>query len=102
MHGVQDAFNFFDDAQRSKSAPSIKNLRPVWTIRIRSSSMILRKCRTENPASSAAFGMSRNVFVVVNISVDLISPSFSGDGYAACLPDDSGGAAYFRDAPQIL
>src|SRR5438270_310323 len=56
---------------------------------MRSSSMILRKCRTENPASSAALGMSRNVLLVVNASVDLISSSLSGDGYASCLPERS-------------
>src|ERR1700739_1914849 len=50
----------------------MKNFRPIWTIRMRSSSMILRKCRTENPASSAALGMSRNVLFVVHSSVDFI------------------------------
>src|SRR5262245_34871225 len=39
----QDACNFFDDCQRSKSAPRMKNFRPICTIRMRSSSMILRK-----------------------------------------------------------
>src|SRR5881392_3554618 len=43
---------------------------------MRSSSMILRKCRIENPASSAAVGMSKNIFVraglAVGVSVNII------------------------------
>src|SRR2546427_12771486 len=43
---------------------------------MRSSSMILRKCRIENPASSAAVGMSKNIFVraglAVRVSVNII------------------------------
>src|SRR5439155_12102535 len=72
MDRHQDTFALFAACQRSKSAPSIKNFRPIWTIRMRSSSMILRKCRTEKPASSAALGMSRNVLFVVHSSVDFI------------------------------
>src|SRR5437660_5355353 len=87
MDRKQESFSFFDDCQRSKSAPSMKNFRPIWTIRMRSSSMILRKCRTENPASSAALGMSRNVRLVVDSSVDLISSSLSEGKYAHRLPD---------------
>ncbi len=38
--------------------------------------MILRKCRIENPASSAAVGMSKNIFVraglAVGVSVNII------------------------------
>src|SRR6516162_10193828 len=41
----------------------MKNLRPIWTMGIPSSSMILRKCRIEKPAISAAVGMSKNIFV---------------------------------------
>src|SRR6516165_11087513 len=80
IDGDQDSLIFFDDCQRSKSAPSMKNFLPIWTMRMRSSSMILRKWRTENPASSAALGMSKNVLFVVDSSVDLISSSLSGDG----------------------
>src|SRR6185369_3175575 len=58
----------------------MKNFRPIWTIRMRSSSMILRKCRTENPAISAAFGMSRNVFFTAIPSVDFIGSSFFRGG----------------------
>src|SRR5437016_5595768 len=48
---------------------------------MRSSSMILRKCRIENPASSAAVGISKNIFVraglAVAVSVNIsLSPSF--------------------------
>src|SRR5207249_9844351 len=64
LDGYQDNLDLFDACQRSKSAPNMKNLRPIWTMRMRSSSMILRKCRTEKPASSAALGMSRNVLFV--------------------------------------
>src|SRR5439155_16116885 len=56
----------------------MKNFLPIWTIRMRSSSMILRKWRTENPASSAAFGISRNVLFGAPSSVDFMCPSFSG------------------------
>ena len=43
--------------------------------------MILRKCRIENPASSAAVGISKNIFVraglAVAVSVNIsLSPSF--------------------------
>src|SRR5881396_1622892 len=69
---VQDNLALFDACQRSKSAPNMKNLRPIWTMRMRSSSMILRKCRTEKPASSAALGMSRNVLFVAKSSVVFI------------------------------
>src|SRR5205823_6198025 len=41
-----------------------------------SSSMILRKCRTENPASSAALGISRNVLFTAHPSVDFIVAPF--------------------------
>src|SRR5215831_17783850 len=76
MDRNQDSFAFFDSCHRAKSAPSIKNFRPIWTIRICSSSMILRKCRTENPANSAAFGISRNVFFTTIPPVDFIGSSF--------------------------
>src|SRR5213593_3644657 len=69
LDGTQANLDLLDACQRSKSAPNMKNLRPIWTIRIRSSSMILRKCRTENPASSAALGMSRKVLFVAKSSV---------------------------------
>src|SRR5262245_66042363 len=42
--------------------------------------MILRKCLTENPASSAALGMSRNVLFTVHPAVDFIcAPPFPGE-----------------------
>src|SRR5207253_235857 len=72
VDAYQESFAFLPACQRSKSAPRMKNFRPIWTIRMRSSSMILRKCRTEKPASSAALGMSRNVLFVVHSSVDFI------------------------------
>src|SRR5438093_4532288 len=72
LDGYQDNLDLFDACQRSKSAPNMKNLRPIWTMRMRSSSMILRKCRTEKPASSAALGMSRNVLFVAKSSVIFI------------------------------
>src|SRR5262249_21165479 len=50
----------------------------IWTIRMRSSSMILRKCRTENPASSAALGISRNVLFGESASVVFISVLLCG------------------------
>src|SRR2546428_2125671 len=75
MEKFQDTLLLLADCQRSKSAPRIKNFRPIWTIRMRSSSMILRKCRTEKPASSAALGMSRNVLFIAHPSVDFISSS---------------------------
>src|SRR5438045_1112717 len=43
---------------------------------MRSSSMILRKCRTEKPANSAAFGISKNVFLTVVPSVCFMLPPF--------------------------
>src|SRR3989454_8630462 len=73
LDGNQDNLDLFDACQRSKSAPNMKNLRPIWTIRIRSSSMILRKCRTEKPASSAALGISKKVLFVLSASVIFIS-----------------------------
>src|SRR5215510_12707109 len=80
MDGYQETLTFFEDCQRSKSAPRMKNLRPIWTMRICSSSMILRKCLTENPASSAALGMSRNVLFTVHPAVDFIrAPPFLGE-----------------------
>jgi len=39
----QEALDLFEACQRSKSAPKMKNFRPIWTMRICSSSMILRK-----------------------------------------------------------
>src|SRR5881396_4274508 len=77
---VQDNLALFDACQRSKSAPNMKNLRPIWTMRMRSSSMILRKCRTEKPASSAALGMSRNVFFTPTPSVDFMVFLLFGGG----------------------
>src|SRR2546426_10256337 len=47
---------------------------------MRSSSMILRKCRIENPASSAAVGISKNIFVragwaaAVSLNIGLYPP----------------------------
>src|SRR5579883_3398493 len=58
----QESFVLFAACQRSKSAPRMKNFRPIWTIRMRSSLMIMQKSTTEKPASSAALGISRNVF----------------------------------------
>src|SRR5262245_33819420 len=87
MDWRQDSLAFFAACQRAKSAPSIKNFRPIWTIRICSSSMILRKWRTENPASSAAFGISRNVFFTTIPSVDFIGSSFVLEEYARRMPD---------------
>src|SRR5262245_40508867 len=49
--------------QFMKSRPSMKNFRPIWTIGMRSSSMILRKCRSEKPAISAAVGISKNILM---------------------------------------
>src|SRR6185503_21010152 len=72
VDSYQETFTRFSACQRSKSAPRMKNFRPIWTMRIRSSSMILRKCLTENPASSAALGMSRNVLFTVHPAVDFI------------------------------
>src|SRR5262245_37432621 len=83
----QDSFAFFAACQRAKSAPRIKNFRPIWTIRICSSSMILRKWRTENPAISAAFGISRNVFFTTIPSVDFIGSSFVLEEEARPMPD---------------
>src|SRR5262245_18257938 len=82
----QDSFAFFDSCQRAKSTPSIKNFRPIWTIQICSSSMILRKWRTENPANSATFGMSRNVFFTTIPSVDFIGSSFVRKKHAQPVP----------------
>src|SRR5881396_3447195 len=73
LDGIQDNLALFEACQRSKSAPNMKNLRPIWTIRIRSSSMILRKCRTEKPASSAALGISKKVLFVLSASAIFIS-----------------------------
>src|SRR5213594_268733 len=73
LDGYQDNLDLFDACQRSKSAPNMKNLRPIWTMRMRSSSMILRKCRTEKPASSAALGMSKKVLFVLSASAIFIS-----------------------------
>src|SRR4026207_814204 len=72
MEYHQDNLDLFCDCQRSKSAPRMKNLRPIWTIRICSSSMILRKCRTEKPARPAALGISRNILLVVPDSCKFI------------------------------
>src|SRR5262245_44834775 len=82
----QDSFAFFAACHRAKSAPSIKNFRPIWTIRICSSSMILRKWRTENPAISAAFGMSRNVLFTTIPSVDFIRFLLCGEEHARAVP----------------
>src|SRR5437763_14590509 len=73
LDGNQDNLDLFEACQRSKSAPNMKNLRPIWTIRIRSSSMILRKCRTEKPASSAALGISKKVLFGLSASGIFIS-----------------------------
>src|SRR5207248_11347546 len=73
LDGNQDNLDLFDACQRSKSAPNMKNLRPIWTMRMRSSSMILRKCRTEKPASSAALGISKKVLFVLSASGIFIS-----------------------------
>src|SRR6266581_3848619 len=70
---VQDNLALFDACQRSKSAPNMKNLRPIWTIRIRSSSLIMGTGPTEKPASSAALGMSKKVLFVLSASVIFIS-----------------------------
>src|SRR5215475_16140594 len=86
MDRHQDSFALLDSCQRAKSAPSIKNFRPIWTIRICSSSMILRKWRTENPANSAAFGISRNVFLTTIPSVDFIGSSFVREEHARPVP----------------
>src|SRR6059058_3281807 len=86
LDGNQDNLDLFDACQRSKSAPNMKNLRPIWTMRMRSSSMILRKCRTEKPASSAALGMSRNVLFVAKSSVVFICVRLCEDAYASGLP----------------
>src|SRR5262245_42282389 len=48
--------------------------------------MILRKCRTENPAISAAFGMSRNVFFTTVPSVVFMDPSLSARRDARGVP----------------
>src|SRR5580765_16532 len=85
MDWCQETLVLFDDCQRSKSAPNIKNFRPICTMRIRSSSMILRKCRTENPASSAAFGMSRNVLFVAHSTVDFIFLLLFGGGICTLI-----------------
>ena len=90
----QLALTLFVACQRSKSAPRIKNLRPIWTIRIRSSSMILRKCRTENPASSAAFGISRKVLLTVHPSVNFIFSSYAKEVCASCVPEVGGGVIW--------
>src|SRR6185503_5362091 len=89
VDSYQETFTRFSACQRSKSAPRMKNFRPIWTIRIRSSSMILRKCRTEKPASSAAFGISRNVLLTGTASVDFMFASFSREGHATGLPTHS-------------
>src|SRR5215471_5002246 len=86
MDRHQDSLAFFDSCHRAKSAPRIKNFRPIWTIRICSSSMILRKWRTENPANSAAFGISRNVFFTTIPSVDFIGSSFVREEHARPVP----------------
>ena len=91
MERRQDTLGFFDACHRSKSAPSMKNFRPIWTIRIRSSSMILRKCLTEKPAISAALGMSRNVFFTAIPSVDFIGSSFSQEENARVVPNGKSG-----------
>src|SRR5262249_7448797 len=86
MERQQDRFAFFYFFHRAKSAPRIKNFRPIWTIRICSSSMILRKWRTENPANSAAFGISRNAFFTTIPSVDFIGSSFVREEHARPMP----------------
>src|SRR5215510_8470020 len=54
----------------------MKNFRPICTVGIPSSSMILRKCRSEKPAISAAVGMSKNIFTrgwaVSTVSVNIV------------------------------
>src|SRR2546428_13373599 len=70
-------FDFLPDSQLVKSRPRIKNFLPIWTIGMRSSSMILRKWRIENPAISAAVGISRNILMRVvalgEVSVIIVS-----------------------------
>src|SRR5215472_1494236 len=86
----QDTFDFFAACQRSKSALRMKNFRPIWTIRMRSSSMILRKCRTENPASSAALGISRNIRLGATPSDAFMLFLLVQDGKACGVPRDNG------------
>ena len=59
-----DRLAFLAASQLLKSLPRMKNLRPIWTIGIWSSSIMRRKWRTEKPAISEAVGMSRNVLAL--------------------------------------